>query len=272
MEWIKISATELAKMSEKGAICIVPMGCLEKHSDHLPLGTDSLLAYKLACLAAEKETAIVFPPQHYMMVASAAAQPGAIVFDAKLTIAIIEHLFDEIARNGFKKIILYNFHGGNRNIAGLLLQNHLARQPRDYALYLPKFDWEVEDVIATYCQSRFGGHADEWETSLMLHLYPEMVDMKKVPARDVGKPTKRLKILREQGIKTAVDFYADFPTHYAGEAEYASAQIGKRAVDKIVDRLAEVIRTVARDEETLTVQRQFSELVRRSAANAGVLL
>jgi creatinine amidohydrolase len=267
MEWINISADELEKVRQQSPVCIVPLGCLEKHSDHLPLGTDSLLAYKLACLAAAKEMAVVFPPQHYMMVASAAAQPGAIVFDAKMTIEIVEHLFDEISRNGFDKIILYNFHGGNRNIAGLFLQNHLARQPRDYALYLPKFDWEVEDVIATYCQSKFGGHADEWETSLMLHLYPELVNMRKVPAKNVGRPTNRLQRLREKQIKTAVDFFADFPTHYAGEAEHATALTGKKAVDKIVDRLVDIIRAIKNDDETLMVQRQFSELVYRFASD-----
>ncbi len=71
MEWIKVTAGEFKKVCQASKVCIVPLGCLEKHSEHLPLGTDSLLAYKLACLAAEKETAMVFPPQHYMMVASA---------------------------------------------------------------------------------------------------------------------------------------------------------------------------------------------------------
>ncbi|MBN1479522.1 creatininase family protein [candidate division KSB1 bacterium] len=261
MEWIKITAPEIEKLRAETEVCIVPLGCLEKHSDFLPLGTDSLLAYKLACLAAEKEAAVVFPPQHYMMVASAAAQPGAIVFDAKLSMEIVERLFEEIARNGFKKIILYNFHGGNRNITPLFLQNHLARQPRDYVLYMPKFDWEVEDVIATYCHSNFGGHADEWETSLMLYLFPELVKMEQVPPRSVGQPQHRLTSLHKMDIKTPVDFYSIFPTHYAGEAEFATTETGQKAVDVITDRLAQVIKTVKQDDETLRVQQEFSSLV-----------
>ncbi len=137
MEWLHITANTLQAAAADHGVCIVPLGCLEKHSDHLPLGTDSLLAYKLACLAAEEEPALVFPAQHYTMVASASANPGAVAFDAKLAMQILETCFEEIARNGFKKIILYNFHGGNRNISRLLLQNHLTRQPRPYALYLP---------------------------------------------------------------------------------------------------------------------------------------
>ena len=146
---------------------------------------------------------------------------------------------------------------------GLFLQNHLARQPRDYVLYMPKFDWEIEDVIATYCQSEFGGHADEWETSLMLFLFPELVNMDKVPPKEIGQPTFRLKPLFEKKIKTPVDFYATFPTHYAGEAHYATADVGERAVNNIVNRLTEVIVTIKNDHETLAVQNQFCELVYR---------
>jgi len=217
------------------------------------------LAYKLATLAAEREPALVFMPQHYMMVASAGAHPGAIVFDAKFSMQIVETVFDEIARNGFKKIILYNFHGGNRNILPLFLQNHLARRITDYALYLPKFDWVIEDVIKNYCKSDFGGHGDEWETSLMLHLFPELVKMDKVPPKDVGHPQNRLKHLQENNIKTPVDFYADHPTHYAGEAEYASGETGKKAVETIAERLAKVIRAVKSDDVTLKLLCDFHD-------------
>lgn len=258
MEWKKITSIEFEDIRRKSGVCIVPLGCLERHSDFLPLGTDSLLAYKLACLAAEKEPALVFPAQHYMMVASAAAQPGAVVINAKLSIEIIETVFDEISRNGFKKIILYNFHGGNRNIVPLFLQNHLARQPKDYILYMPKFDWDIEDVYTKYCQSDFGGHADEWETSLMLYLFPELVKKELIPNESVGLPLKQLQHLHDKQIKTSVDFYSDFPTHYAGNAQCADSEKGKRAVDAIVQRLAEVIKTVKEDKKTENILKKFS--------------
>jgi creatinine amidohydrolase len=260
MEWTKITSVELKQACiESGSVCLLPFGCLERHSDHLPLGTDSLLACKLACLAAEKETAVVFPPQHYMMVASAAAQPGAIVFDAGLSMTVVETLLAEISRNGFKKIILYNFHGGNRNILPLLLQNHLTKKNIDYTLYMPEFDWVVDDVIKKYCTSEFGGHADEWETSLMLHLFPELVKMERVPPRSTGRPLKRLEDLRKRNTHTPVDFYSNFPTHYAGEAEYASPETGARAVKDIVDRLAKVIRAVKKDKVTPKLLREFKK-------------
>jgi creatinine amidohydrolase len=258
MEWISATSVELANFRRQhGAVCVIPFGCLERHSDHLPLGSDSLLAYKLACLAAEKEPAVVFPPQHFMMVASAAAHPGAIVFDAKLSMQICETLFDEIARNGFTKIILYNFHGGNRNILPLLIQNHLPRKKPDYALYLPKFDWVVEDVFKAYCQSTFGGHGDEWETSLHLHLFPELVKMDRVPDQQTGHPQERLSHLKKVNVQTSVDFVADYPTHYAGEARTATAEKGQRATEAIVSRLACVINAVKQDSATIEILTEF---------------
>jgi creatinine amidohydrolase len=258
MDWTRITSRELSQAMEvTDGVCIIPFGCLERHSDFLPLGTDSLLAHRLACLAAEQEPAVVFPPQHYMMVASAAAFPGAISFDVSLSIKIIEALFDELARNGFRKLILYNFHGGNRNILPLLVQNHLPRRRRHYALYLPKFDWEVEDVHKEYCESNFGGHADEWETSLMMYLFPDCVKSDQIPARETGQPQNRLKHLED--IKTSVSFYADYPTHYAGEAEHATSERGKRAVDSIVRRLSKVIRAVKNDDKVLPLLCEFHD-------------
>ncbi len=258
MEWTKMISLQFEKLRDTSGVCIVPFGCLERHSNHLPIGTDSLLAYKLAVLAAEQETAVVFPPQHYMMVASASAQPGAISFDAKLAIQIAETAFEEISRNGFKKIILYNFHGGNRNIIPLLLQNHLSRQPRNYTLYMPEFDWEIEDVHQTYCDSTFGGHADEWETSLMLYLFPQSVHIDKIPSKHTGHPQHRLSHLKTRHIKTPVSFFSDYPTHYAGEAKTATAEKGKKAAQVIVNRLAANIKAVKDDSETLRIQQEFN--------------
>ncbi len=114
-------------------------------------------------------------------------------------------------------------------------------------------------MFAEYCESDFGGHADEWETSLMLSLFPESVHMQTVPSRDTGEPRHRLAPLREAGIASPLNFYADFPTHYAGRAAAASAETGERAVNVIRKRLAGVIRAVKADDASLKLQSEFAE-------------
>jgi len=259
MEWMNVTSVDLEKAAKDFGVCILPVGCLERHSDHLPCGTDSLLAYKLACLGAEREPAIVFPVQHYMMVASAKHLPGAIVFDAKLVLQILETVIAEIARNGFKKILIFNFHGGNRNIVPLILQNLLGQGAKEYAVYIHPFDWLNGDIYKKYCTSNFGGHGCEWETSLMLHLFPDLVHMDRLPEENVGKPQHRLKILKEAGIKTSVDWFADYPTHYAGISKYATAEKGKFFVDRIVADLARTIKMVKNDNKVLDLLSEFNK-------------
>ena len=91
----------------------------------------------------------------------------------------------------------------------------------------------------------------------MLHLFPESVKMDRVPDVEVGRPQKRLDHLSEKSIKTPVDFYADHPTHYAGEAQHASAEKGERATKAIVERLGTVIRAVRDDDVTLELLCEF---------------
>jgi len=259
MEWMSVTSVDLQNAIEStDGVCVLPLGCLERHSDHLPCGTDSLLAYKLACLGAEREPAVVFPVVHYMMVASAKHLPGAIVFDAKLVLQILETTVAEIARNGFDKIVIFNFHGGNRNIIPLLLQNLLGQGKKDYAVYMHPFDWLDKDIYQNQCTSDFGGHACEWETCLMLHLYPELVHMDRVPPDEVGKPQNRLEELKKAGISTSVNWYADYPTHYAGISKYATAEKGKKFVETIVNDLARTIKTVKSDDKVIPLLAEFN--------------
>ena len=94
-------------------MCIIALGVVEKHSEHLPLGTDFLNGHKIACLAAEREPAVVFPPFYFGQIYEARCFPGTITLKPTLLMELIQGVLDEIGRNGFRKIILLNAHGGN---------------------------------------------------------------------------------------------------------------------------------------------------------------
>jgi creatinine amidohydrolase len=65
MQWENLTSNEFAAAVRETGVCIIPMGVVEKHSDHLPLGTDFLAGHALASLAAERESAVVFPPFYF---------------------------------------------------------------------------------------------------------------------------------------------------------------------------------------------------------------
>src|SRR5690606_29127243 len=126
MRWENLTAKQLEVAARDTGVCLVPLGVLETHGPHLPLGTDVFIAHALACRAAEREPAVVFPPLPFGKVYEAAPFPGAVALKPDLLVALAENTFDEIGRNGFEKILLVNGHGGNRAWIQFLVQCNIA--------------------------------------------------------------------------------------------------------------------------------------------------
>ena len=84
-KWEELTASRFVKGVElPGGVCIIPLGVYEKHGPHLPLGTDMYQVRAVACQAAEKEYAIVFPPYYFSQINEARSQPGTITYSPEL--------------------------------------------------------------------------------------------------------------------------------------------------------------------------------------------
>lgn len=136
MQWEQMTSPELGRAAREIGVCVIGMGVLERHSEHLPLGTDYLIAHHIVSLAAEKEPAVAFPPFYFGQIYEARAFPGALTLRPALLMDLVQGVLDEIGRNGFNKIILYNGHGGNTNFIRFLAQCSLWEE-KPYTLYAP---------------------------------------------------------------------------------------------------------------------------------------
>ncbi len=233
MKWEEIDGNNFASIVEQvGQVCLVPTGCLERHSHHLPLGTDIIVARELCLRAAQEEPAIVFPDVITTQILEARHYPGTFALEPELVLRLLDSICAEIARNGLKKIVFVNGHGGNNNLLGFLAQSQLA-SPRDYVVYVTGARVLPEDQSAVDAQweTPFDHHAGETETSLIQHLRPELVRMEQLQSGDEGQPLERLKALSEAGVYTGIWWYGDHPTHYGGDARPASAEKGKVLMD-----------------------------------------
>jgi creatinine amidohydrolase len=261
MQWEEMTAPELEAAARKPGVCIFSMGVVEQHAAHLPLGTDYLLAHRLACLAAEREKVVVFPPWYLGQIYEARCFPGVVTVSMPLLLQLLEEIFDEIARNGFRKIVLVNGHGGNRSLLPLLAQCTLAKE-RAYTLYVLN-NWvtpERKKEWDTIVETKQHGHACECETSLMLACYPELVKMERVPAKPWA-PLGRLSHL--PGNFSGISWYSRNPEHYAGDARPATAEKGKRLAGLIVDTIAEFLAAVKADKVAPALEKEFYERVRK---------
>lgn len=256
MRWEELTAADFPKaVKEVGGVCLLAAGSLEKHFDHLPLGTDYLNGHKICSLAAEKEPAIVFPPFYFGQIHEARCFPGTIALPPVLTLELLVALTDEIARNGFRKLIIYNAHGGNTPMLHYLCQSTLY-QRKPYAIYMPDrlYPEARQKQFQELLETPVHGHACECETSISLANHAHLVKMEYIRGRK-APPLKRLAHIPPGRVSGR--WYSDFPDHYAGDAGGATAEKGEKLRSLIVDSLADYIGAVKNDEVTLELLNEF---------------
>jgi creatinine amidohydrolase len=257
MQWEHLTSDEFAAAVSETGVCIIAMGVVERHSTHLPLGTDYLSGHAVACLAAEVEKAVVFPPFYFGQIYEARCFPGTITIQPALLLELVQGVLDEIGRNGFKKIILLNAHGGNEHFLPFLAQCSLWEQkPYSVYLYTGELSAERQKEWHSLLETSEHGHACECESSVLMASYPELVDLKKVSPRS-GTAQNRLAHLPAS--YSGIWWYADYPEHYAGDARTASIEKGLRLRQIKVDALAEYIKAVKADQVVPALEKEFFE-------------
>lgn len=264
MQWEHLTSGEFKKAVQRTKVCILAPGVLEKHAEHLPLGTDAMNAHKIACLAAEEEPAVVFPPFFFGQIYEASCYPGAVTIKPTLLLELFMEVFDSCGRNGFSKIIVYSGHGGNTHFLSFLAQCQLWEQ-KPYSLYLPPINLLTEARKTAWkrtCETTEHGHACECETSISLANHADLVKMAQVP----DMPATALKRMRTRTPTfTGIGWYSDYPDHYAGDARSASKEKGLILRDLLVASLAEYIADVKSDKVVPGLEREFFGRTRRLA-------
>jgi len=260
MQWENLTTPEFKEAVRETGVCVMALGVLEKHSEHLPVGTDMLIAHKVACLAAEKEPAVVFPPWYFGQIYEARHFPGALTIKPTLLLELLEAVFDEIGRNGFRKIVLFNGHGGNHYFLHFVAQSSLW-QEKPYSVYLQR-EWltpEGKKAWNAICETTEFGHADECETSMSLAVHPNLVKMDAVPETP-GTPRRRLTHIAD--LFAGIGWYSNYPEHYAGDARSATVEKGKQFLKLWVDTLAAFIAAVKTDKVLPALEAEFFKRTR----------
>ncbi|MCM4157990.1 creatininase family protein [Gramella sp. AN32] len=265
-KWEELTASDWPQALEKSKRTIIlPIGILEKHGPQGPIGSDLIRAKEWAERVSDLEYAVIFPDYFYGQVNEARHIQGTFSLPSDLTMKLLEATCKEIARNGFNKILIINGHGGNPSFLRYFVQNQMESQ-RDYVIYFydPEGDPEYEKKLAAQRTSDAAGdmHAGERETSELLYLRPELVQMEKSTSES-GKDQMRLKNI--PNIYRGIWWYASFPKHYAGRGETGTAELGKLITDHQVSSIAKALKSIKEDTETLNLQNQYFDDVRKSS-------
>jgi creatinine amidohydrolase len=254
VKWEELTAADFVKAIEQSRnTCVLPFGIIEKHGPHLPLGTDLINARYAALHGSEQEYAIVFPEYYFGQIFEARQEPGTVAYSQQLQLALLQETTDEMARNGCKKILIVNGHGGNQALLPYFAQSQLAKR-RDYVVYValsPKYPPNRPQVHSTVDM-----HAGESETSNTLVSRPDLVHLDRA-GQESGEDRKRLDL--PDGIYTGIWWYARFPDHYAGNGASATKELGEFDMKAWSEYIATALRAIKTDETTLRLQNEFFE-------------
>lgn len=250
--WEELTGPDFIKAIAKSqGTCVLPFGILEKHGAHLPLGTD-LLDVRYAVLhAVEQEYAVVFPEYYFGQIFEARHEPGTIAYSSKIQLELLQETTDEMARNGCKKIVIVNGHGGNEHLLPFFAQSQLEKR-HDYVVYI--FDERTPSTGGPARKDKLDMHAGESETSKMLIARPDLVHMDRA-ASESGADQHRLDL--PDGVYTGIWWYARFPDHYSGNGALATRELGEFQMNWWVKSIAGVIRAVKADDNSLRLQNEF---------------
>lgn len=220
--------------SEAKTLAILPVGSVERHGDHLPLGTDSIEAEAVSLAVADKTGAHVFPPIWYGSSLSLRRFNGTIDVDSSALYSYVKSVIREILRNGYILVLVVNGHGGNSHVLRAVARE-VAYEYRDRAVLV--VDWwrdVAQEVRASLFESP--GHAGEDETSVMMYLTPNAVDMEL--ARDY-----------EAGVQIKITAFSEvidevlYPRALLGKATAASPEKGRALLEAVCEEISrEVMR------------------------------
>ena len=278
MKWGELREEEFYDAIEVSrGLCVIPMGCMEMHGEHLPVGTDTIEIEHCLHEAAKIEPVMEFPPFRFGDVQGLTQWKGSIRLTVELEQALLRQLCEEIARNGFKKILLLNSHGGNKLMMGNFIRS-TQHDKKDYvvagvsicsnysnpyymkqvldrdgrAAYPELLDEDIAVIEQFVAGKKKYGHASFSETSLIFGSRPDLVRMDRADAVS-GLSAHRADYLDAVGLGESTRFWGiNFPNSYQGDTPYGcNERIGKFAMRLLTEQAVRIIRTLKYDDNIL---------------------
>jgi creatinine amidohydrolase len=248
--WANLSTRDFAQLDVAHTIAVLPVAAIEQHGPHLPLNVDTTLvdgvvAAALGHLPADLPV-LILPTQAVGLSPEHLRFPGTLSLKAETVIALWTQIGESVARAGIRKLVLLNAHGGQVGVMDIVARDLRARL--DMLVYsvnwfdLPLGD-AVEDLFSAE-EHRFGIHAGEIETSMMLALAPDQVDM--AQARNFASTSqeraKKFEILGNgRSAKLGWQMQDYNPQGAVGNAAAASADKGRSLLDAAGRTLAQLL-------------------------------
>jgi creatinine amidohydrolase len=239
LTWKQVDA-----LPREETLLVLPTAAVEQHGHHLPLATDTLINNLLLGKALARiapEIAIyALPPVCYGKSNEHIGFPGTLSVSAQTFMAVVRDLGASIAASGFKKVALYNTHGGNTSLVDVMARDLRAEFGlRTFTLFGSpgaKFDGVSEQ------ERTYGFHAGEIETAFLLHATPTLVHTDEYTANYIARVDDG-EVLKPEGSSANFAWLTRdiAPSGVLGDPTAATAERGERWSDDASARIAELL-------------------------------
>jgi creatinine amidohydrolase len=250
--WQDMTTEEFGGPGAERWIAVLPVGAIEQHGPHLPLCVDAcinegILARALELLP-ERLPVVVLPPMPVGKSNEHIAFPGTLTLSAETLIRLWTELGEAVARAGVRKLVLFNSHGGQPQVMDIVARDLRVR----LGMLVVAYSWYAAGVppgLFPDHEVRYGIHAGAIETSMMLHLRPDLVRMARaadfVPL--MAEMAGHYRLLSPIGAgKLAWQAQDLHPSGACGDATNADAERGRQVVEHAAQALATLLEEVDR--------------------------
>lgn len=234
---------EAVRTSAGTSLLIVPLGSTEQHGLHLPAATDSVIveavAERAAELVATRSKVLLAPTLAYGCSHHHLAYPGVGTLSHLTYITTVVEICESLLRSGFKRLLLLNGHGGNEDALRVAART-LVHERKSTAVVGVASYWSAsEDALAEIglpSTWRVPGHAGGFETSLMLAIRPDLVDLERrpSPSSDEGRPIYD----SPNGLQVHASGAWEARNGYTDTGQGADPDIGERMLRILAERVA----------------------------------
>lgn len=244
-----LRAPQIGEVLSSQSIIVLPLGAVEQHGPHLPMSTDYVIAEAAAGAAVaqvgEELDAWLLPGLPYTKSNEHAWSSGTIWLSASTLMSVIDDIGRSIAATPARRVMFVNGHGGNSALAQVMNRELRLKYGLQTFLTHPHMPADQGGSSAE-SELGMGIHGGMDETSVMLHLRPELVDMS-LAVRRVPEGLAANKHVRFGG-RVAFGWLSNdfFPEGHIGDPTGATAEIGKKMFDSAVKDLCDAMKEISR--------------------------
>ena len=243
MKWGELRWPQMKELDRSKIVTILPTGSMEQHGPHLPLQVDHFIANRVSEeLEKRVPETLILPPVWAGTSGHHMDFPGTITLRPRVFIDLLRDMCTCMHAHGFRRMILLNGHGGNRASLQVLGQELYAEM--GFSINVIVY-WDlVPELVKSLKKSKSKGmgHSGELETSLMLHLAPQLVNLSAVPDGFRSDKLHHSRFVSGQGVTRYVNIKEHSEIGVDGFPAAASAQDGAQLFNAVVGELEKVVR------------------------------